>query len=166
MHFFRVIFLGVLSCASWFGCWVAIDDLSRMHLPRANVASGIERRTSRSGVTEESIMMSPVELSRMDMTLPFMTREEFTSVLREYHRRHAWFYILAIGLAAGCFIAGVRLRNRWFAGVLCLIFGPIAVAYFGFRMSRLMSGKAQPIQTPEPKATAVTPPAAQEPPQP
>jgi len=116
----------------WFVFVVNLYTFRQEEPPQANVvpnASWSEGDGSRTlGELSEN--------HNWDTSLMFMTPEAYQKEMDEYKRSHLLHGVLAVVCGIGTFIIGTILGEHWGYGLACVLVGPLAVAYTGYRTSR------------------------------
>ena len=107
--------------------------------PRANVIPS--QKTEVNGQTVEVPMLDAVDIHK-DIQMGnwsdrYMTQRTFDREMEEYRREHKWRGILAALGGVVTFLIGARLGEHWACGLACVFFGPLAVAYTGYRRTRV-----------------------------
>jgi hypothetical protein len=134
MDIYRIIGNATLLTVAWLLFAINGHSFTHESAPRANIVPS--RVMEVDGQKVDVPMPDPETMRKADMSLIFMTEDAFQRKMGEYRRAHMSHGVLAVVFGIAVFVIGARLGEHWGYGVACVLFGPLAVAYTGYRRSQ------------------------------
>jgi hypothetical protein len=135
MDIYRIIGNAALLTVVWVIFAINGQRFTQESPPRANV--GPSQTIEVHGQTVDVPMPNADAIRSEEANLMFVTQEAFQREMEEYSRAHMLHGGLAVVFGLAVFVIGAKLGEHWGYGLACVLFGPLAVAYTGYRKARL-----------------------------
>jgi len=134
MDIYKIIGNAILLTIVWMVFSVSVHQYRHQRPPRANIVS--TQTVEINGRSVDVPIPSEDDMINADTRLSFMTEESFNNRMNEFRRTKRRYGLIAVLSGIGLLFIGARLGEHWAYGFACLLLGPIAVAYTGYRRSK------------------------------